>query len=275
MHTRSSCRVISKSRILAALCCVGLVSAVALAADQPQPPEAPPVSKFAPVEPLMQQIQYLIDDTPRGLNATRYTEASQTRVARNANALIVLLTAIGLSDQDSPLKASAPRLVELAEELKAAAADQAKAKAAYDALVQATKEGATGGKPLAWEKRFDLGLLMKQVSPTNSKLRIYTNTEARFGRAKKDELAGFAAFLATTGQAIHADTHEVKDPAMIGEWYKYAGEMRDAAGAVGEAITAGEFAAVKASVERLQTNCNGCHEVFRIDTTAAATEAEE
>jgi cytochrome c556 len=59
---------------------------------------------------------------------------------------------------------------------------------------------------------------------------------------------------------------------MVDEWYKYASEMRDAAGAVGEAIAKDDFAAVQASMQRLQANCDACHEAFRIDTTAAAAE---
>jgi hypothetical protein len=169
-------------------------------------------------------------------------------VEKDANSLVILLMALGMHDQDSAVKASAPRLTELAEELAASSKDQAKAKAAYDAMVQAMANGATGGKPLAWEKRFVLGSLMKQVSTVNTRLKLYTRDESRFARSR-ETLGGFAALLAVVGQAAHADTHEVKDPAKIGDWYKYASEMRDAAGAVGEAIANNDFAAVQSSME--------------------------
>jgi hypothetical protein len=268
------CSFRTKSRLLAALCSACLLSGAALAAEgQEKPPEAPPVSKFAAAAPLVEQVQWHIDNLAKSFASPRYTEALQTRVAKDANVLIVLLTAIGLHDEETPLKASAPRLVELSEELMNSVMDQAKAKAAYDALVQAMKDGATGGKPLAWEPRFQLGLLMKQVTTTNNQLRGATR-EARFARSKKDAAARVAA-LAVIGQAIHADTHEVKDPAKVGEWYKYASEMRDAAGAVGEAIAKDDFAAVQATMKRLQTNCNACHEAFRLAPVGAAEEAAE
>lgn len=259
------CCLFTKSRIAAALLCVSAASVVALAAEeQPKPPEAPPVSSFAAVEPLMFAAQEFVDDLEsRAFARPNYNEAVQTRVARDANVLVVLFTALGLHDKDSPLKESAPKLVDLAEELAAVSADEAAAKTVYAALVQAMKEGATGGKPLAWEKRFSLDLLMKQVSPTNTRLRLYTNSEARYARADKEQLASYAAFIAAVGQAVHADTHEVKDPAKLGDWYKYCSEMRDAAGAVGEAIAEDDFAAIKASMQRLNTNCDACHEEFR------------
>jgi hypothetical protein len=257
---------------MAALVCVGAVSAVALAADdQAKPPEAPPVSKFAAVAPLLVQLQYHRDQVAGSLESPRYTAALQSRVEKDANSLVILLMALGMHDQDSAVKASAPRLTELAEELAASSKDQAKAKAAYDAMVQAMANGATGGKPLAWEKRFVLGSLMKQVSTVNTRLKLYTRDESRFARSR-ETLGGFAALLAVVGQAAHADTHEVKDPAKIGDWYKYASEMRDAAGAVGEAIANNDFAAVQSSMQRLQTNCEACHDQFRPDLATTTTE---
>ena len=38
------------------------------------------------------------------------------------------------------------------------------------------------------------------------------------------------------------------------------------------AIAKDDFAAVQATMQRLQANCDACHEAFRIDTTAAAAE---
>ena len=265
-------RIVTNSRILGGLLCVGVVSAMAFAAeDKPAPPAAPPVSKFAAVEPLVQQVDYHVERIGQSLDASNYSEAIQSRVQKDANILVILLMALGMHDQDSAYKASAPRLVELAEELVTSATDQAKAKAAYASLAKGIQDGEEGGKPLAWEHRAQLGLLMKQVTTINSRLRMATLRESRFARAKEDA-AGYAAALAVVGQAAHADTHEVKDPAMVDEWYKYASEMRDAAGAVGEAIAKDDFAAVQASMQRLQANCDACHEAFRIDTTAAAAE---
>ena len=263
---RSCCvwSVVTGSPALKGLICLGVLSAVALAAQNGStPPEGPPVSQYAPVDSLMNQVEEHVERIGKSLDTERYSEATQSRVAKDASVLIVLFTALGMHDEDSAVKASAPRLVEISEQLVTASTDQAQAKAAYEELVSAMKDGAEGGKPLAWEKRAQLGLLMKQVTTINSRLKRNARTETSLA-ARKDEAGGQAALLAAIGQAALADTHEVKEPDMMDEWYKYAGEMRDAAGAVGKAIAQDDFAAVQASMQRLQDNCNACHEAFRL-----------
>lgn len=262
-------KAVTKSPALKVLVGVAVLSAVAFAAqNQAAPPEAPPVSQFASVDALMNRVDYYVDRIGKSLDTDRYSLATQSRVAKDASVLIVLFMSLGLHDEDSAVKSSAPMLVELSEELVASAEDQAQAKVAYDKLTAALKDGAEGGKTLAWEKRAQLGLLMKQVTAVNSLLRRYTRSEALLSRSK-DDVAGQAALLAAIGQAAVVDTHEVEDPEMLDDWYKYATEMRDAAGAIGQAIAADDFAAVQASMQRLQDNCDACHEAFRLDPVSA------
>jgi cytochrome c556 len=222
----------------------------------------------------MNQVDYHVGRIAKSLeNSQRYSVATQSRVGKDASVLVVLFMTLGMHDEDSAIKASAPRLVELAEELVNVSSDFAKSKAAYDALVSAMNGGATGGKPLAWEPRYQLGLLMKQVTTIHSRLKRHTRREATLAK-QKEEAAGQAAVLAAIGQAALVDTHEVKDESMLGDWYKYAAEMREAAGAVGQSIVKDDFASVTANMQRLQKNCDACHEEFRIDTTITATEEE-
>jgi cytochrome c556 len=255
---------VSKSTVLLTLGCVGVLSAAAIAAQNAAaPPEAPPVSEFASVESLMNQVDYHVERIGQSLDSARYSEATQSRVAKDASVLIVLFMALGLHDEESAVKAAAPRLVELSEELVTSATDQDKAKAVYQELTAAMNGGASGGRPLSWEKRAQLGLLMKQVTTIHSRLKRNTRGESSLA-SRKEEAGGQAALLAAIGQAALVDTHEVKEPDMLDEWYKYASEMRAAAGAVGKAIAQDDFAAVQASMERLTTNCDGCHEAFRL-----------
>lgn len=261
--------VVSKSPALLVVACVGIASAVAFAAQNASaPPEAPPVSDYASVEGLMNQVDYHVERIERSLGSARYSEATQSRIAKDAAVLSVLFTALGLHDEDPAIKSSAPRLVELSQELVTSATDESKAKAAYEKLVTALKEGATGGKPLNWENRAQLALLMKQVTTINSRLKRNTRRETSLA-SRKEEASGQAALLAAIGQAALVDTHEVKDAAELDKWYKYASEMRDAAGAVGRAIGQEDFAAVQASMQRLQDNCDACHEAFRLDPVSA------
>ena len=60
-----------------------------------------------------------------------------------------------------------------------------------------------------------------------------------------------------------ADTHEVKNPDDTQKWYDFCTTMRDAAGQINSAVHAQDFDAATAAMERMQTNCDDCHAVFR------------
>lgn len=242
------------------------------------PPESPNVSDYASPAALMSGVEYYIDRIEKKslTSKEKYSEATQTRVAKDGATLVIQLLALGLHDQDSAVKASAPKLVELAEELVSASADYDKAKAAFDALKNGIANGAEGGKPLAWEKRCDLGLLMKQVTTIQSKLKRNTKKESSLAKRKEDA-AGQAALLAVIGQATLVDIEAAKESTenvledeskldeKLAEWYKYSEMMRDSSGAIEAAIAAGDFATITKQKDILQQSCDDCHEVFDID----------
>jgi hypothetical protein len=231
------------------------------AADAPEPV---PVSNYAPAEDLLAQAEFFMERLADSLeSADSYTIASKARVQKDANTMIVLLMGLGLHDQDNRVKSSAPALVAQANKVAESYDDYQAAKTAFDGLAEGFQNGATGGEPLEWKPYFALGQVMKQVTLINNRLRLGLR-EGRFERTLEDS-AGYSATLGLIGQVAVADTHEVKDEANLPQWYGFATEMRDAAGAVNKAVHDKDLAAATAAFERLNKNCNDCHAVFRKD----------
>jgi len=250
--------------MLIAACSVSatLVAAV-LATD---PPAAPKVSSFAPAEDLVHQVNYFVERSVESLaNKDDYPEANQSRVKKDANTLALLALALALHDSDHSLKASAPALVGSAQALAAGSADYDKAKAALENVQKAAKgEGSPDAvKPTEWKKVGSQGQLMKQAQIVYNQLR--RGTDARRFKRQVAENAGMAATLAVIGQSAVIDTHEVKNPADLGEWYKLAAEMRDSAAAVNAAIHAGSQEDSAKALQRMSANCEECHKRFRVE----------
>jgi len=254
-----------KSRHLRNVFFCAVVGAVAmtmapwLTAAAPTPPK---VSEFAPVEDVLGQVDYYLNRLEAALaNEAEYSQGKKNRVNKDSNTLVVLLLAIGLHDQDSKLRAAAPTLLPLAQKLAALADDYSQAKQAFDELQATSEQGATGGQPLKWEKVAKLGQLMKQVPTINNRLK----RSLRKSKFEKDaaKSAGYAAALAAIAQAAMADTHEVKNPDDTQKWYDFCTTMRDAAGQINSAVRAQDFDTATAAMERMQTNCDDCHAVFR------------
>ena len=229
-----------------------------------EPPAAPAVSTFAPAEDLVSQVQLFLTDFDAALaDEAAYADKKDT-VARDAHTLATLAVALGLHDTPNDLQASAPALLEAAQDL-ASAVDYAAAQQALAAVKQAVAGEATDGPTLTWnEKVASLERLMKQVNNVNIRLRRGVR---RLDPNKTDENARYAAVLGVIAQAAAIDTHEVPDRARDPEWVKYCHDMRDAAGEVNAAIRAADKAAVSAGMTELTQSCEACHAAFRVETT--------
>lgn len=224
------------------------------------PPETPKISTFAPAEDLIGEVHRLVDDLKTSLESTESYDAKVTRVRRHACTLVVLSMALGLHDTDHELKPATGALLSASRQL--AQADDYKSCLEALAAVEAALESRDGvPSDLKWEKAVSMGPLMKHVSFTHTRLRRNT-LGRRFERERESNAAG-TAVLAVIGQATLWDTHEVKDPARLDEWYQLCAEMRDAAGATNAAIHAGDLEATAAAMQRLEANCNNCHKAFR------------
>lgn len=229
-----------------------------------EPPAAPAVSAFAPAEDLVSQVDLFLADFAAALaDEATYADKKDT-VSRDAHTLATLAVALGLHDTPNDLRTSAPALLAAAQAL-ATAADYAAAQQALEGVKKAVHGEATEGPALSWtEKVASLGRLMKQVNNVNVRLRRGVR---RLDPNKTDENARYAALLAVIAQATTVDTHEVQDPAQVGEWFQYCGDMRDAAGEVNAAIRAADKSAVDAGMKKLTQSCEACHAAFRVDAT--------
>jgi cytochrome c556 len=239
-----------------------ILTAALIAAD---PPAAPKVSEFAPADDLLHQVNHYVERLGESLAKKEdYPAANQARVKKDANTLAVLGLALALHDSDHKLKQSAGGLIQHAGELAAASEDYDKAKAAHEKLQKAAAgEVSDVAAPKQWQKVAAQGQLMKQVQLLYNGLR--RGTDARRFKKQAEENAGMAALLAVIAQSAIVDTHEVKDPGQLPEWYKLSAEMRDSAAELNQAIHAGKQDTAVAALKRMNVSCETCHKQFRVE----------
>ena len=258
-------RLVVVSASVVALCLA--LGALALAADAisgaPPMPPAPKVSTFAPAEDLAGQIDRYIKALD-GIAASEdeYKDAvsdSTNKVANDANAIVVIALALGLSDQESKYKAQAGGLIKVGQEL-AATKDYASAKKGVAALKEAAAGKGAAKADLKWEKVASLPALMKEVPFINTPLKRLVKG-ANFKKKAKDT-AGYTAAIAAIAQGSIADTSEAKNAEQVKQWYGFSMAMRDHAGALNAAIHKADEPAAAEAMKKLAQSCEDCHAVF-------------
>jgi hypothetical protein len=252
--------------------------AVVDAAGMPAPPK---VSAFAPAADLAKQADWYVGELEKSTaDEAAYKEsvevdpvtqkASNTKVNKEANTLVVIALALGLNDQDSKFKANAGAVMKAAQEL-AATKDLPSAKKAVAALKDAVEGKAKADAVLKWEKVASLPELMKQVPIINTKLK--RNIKGDKFKSKAKDTEGYTAVLAAIAQGAMADTSQTKNPEQVKQWYDWSAKARDYAGAVNAAIRAGNESAAAEAMKKMAQNCDDCHAVFH--PGAEPTEAAE
>lgn len=231
-----------------------------LLADAPAPPKA---SSYAPAEDLVAQVGYYISRLDEALAKKEdYAGANESRTKKDAHTLTALAQVLSLHDEDHALKASAPALFAASRTLAKSSANYDDAVKALAAVKQAAAGSAATAEPVKWEKAASMGQLMKQVELMNTVLKRGINDPRRFKRSAK-ESAEQAAAMSAIAQVVLFDTHEVKDPKRLDEWYSLCGQWRDAASEVRAAAAAGDQAKATAGLEKMSHSCEKCHEAFR------------
>ncbi len=251
----------SRTKYLALATVVWLVAPLGSLVWADEPPAAPPVSKFAPADDLIAQVDNYVDQFATAVASADEFEKNNTKLRRDANTLVVIALGLALHDADHRLKSQAPAIVTAAQAL-AKAKDFDTAKSAVAAVQEAVRGTAPAGGPVKWERAASQGQLMKQVTFLANKLRRGAKPGPRF-EAQADENARAAAVLAVIAQGVMADTHDVKDPSQTPQWYQYCGEFRDAAGALNGALHQRNAEAASAALTRMEQSCTTCHKVFR------------
>lgn len=246
------------NRLLATLtAALGLLvcGTLVLSADPPAPPK---LSQIVPADDLVAQVRAFDHDFQTALASEKSYQDESHKVKRDAHTVAAVAMVLGLYDTDHELRSAAPALVKAARAL-AAAPDYAAAKQAAADLHAALAEKTAASEPAKPEKVASMGQLMKQVTFVNNRLK----RGLRRLNDKTDEKARDAALLAAIAQAIVYDTHEVKKEEQQEDWYRFCGEMRDAAGELNAQIKAADKQGAERAVKRLGQSCDACHQVFR------------
>jgi len=219
----------------------------------------PKFSTFASADDLAAEVKILITDLEKAVvNKGEYEDQVVGRFTRDGNTITLIAIALGLHDQDSPLKPHAKAIAAAARKL-AAAKDFAATKQAVADLKAAVNGQGTGTGELKWGKVATLECLMKdEVPPINTKIK---NGLRRFSK-RAGEVAANAAAMALIAENAKLYIADTKKPSEGKKWTEFAGQMRAAAIDLAAKAHAGDEAGAKAAMENLTQSCHDCHKVF-------------
>jgi cytochrome c556 len=247
-------------RYLRKILCLGLVIVAGTSARQllAEPPGVPKLSAIVPAEDLATQLQAYVKELDASLADEATYKSSAAKVKRIANTIAALAFSLGKHDTTTDMTPKTAGIGVAARRL-AKAPDFAAAKQGLAALHEACEQATAVATEAVAAKIASLGQIMKEAEVLNSRLR---NSLRRFDARRLADNARAAAALAAIAQASVYDTHEVKDPGQLPDWYRLASEMRDAAGQLNATIRAKDKPGATAALTRLDNSCKACHQIF-------------
>jgi len=220
-----------------------------------------------PAADLDFQVDFYItefDKSMEDLAASKDFAADSTVLARDANALILVALAAGMSEEAGKYKAAAPEIIKAAQAVSTAK-DLAAAKAGVAAVKASLEKKST--EKLEWVKVAKVEPTMKLAVPRiNTGMTRYLRTEALLKRGIPN-IAGATAALAAISQGLMPDYDETIKPDKKDEWVKFSEEFRDAALQANAALHGFDkgdvtFDAFKEAIAKMKENCEHCHVVF-------------
>ncbi|HBT75865.1 MAG TPA: hypothetical protein DEB39_02835 [Planctomycetaceae bacterium] len=240
---------------------------------------ATPGAKFAdekvplpPVEDLVAQVANYIkklDTDIEDISDTKNYTADNESLLRDANAFILIVLAIGLSEEDSSLKKAAPGLLEAAFAV-IKATDFPGARAGVEGIKKALE---SSGDPstLTWTKVAVLGPVMKAVPNISSSVATASNTPKKLKSAKglAMTLQGTAT-LAAIMQGSIANYDESDKNGTREQWEKLCRDFRDMALKANAEVHLfadgkAEYSAASGALDAMKASCDDCHKVFHQD----------
>lgn len=216
-------------------------------------------TSIAPVEDLKAEASAKITAL-EGLVAdpAKFAE-NKNKIAQAAGVLACLAQAIVEHKDREASKVAAADLRDAALAVRdSKSADQA---AQSLAAGRSAFEGKSDGKASAeyeWKKLINMHRMMEEINARNAKIR----TALRRPKDPQTESL-HATTLAVLAVAMQADTHEVKDPAKVPEWEKFAEEFRTNMAGVAGAIKNKDKATAESLFKAAQKSCASCHGEFR------------
>lgn len=221
---------------------------------------SPKPSQYAPIQDVVAQIEAFLQQLGTDLSAEAdYGDDQKSRVAKDANTLIVLAQILATHNEKHDRQKSAAPLLSASQGLANSTEKFADAKSALEKVNAAWKSD-SGGE-VKREPVANLQLLMKQVPIVNNKLRSGVSGR-RFDRTI-DQNAGLATTLAAIAEASSVDTDYCTGKDEEARWAKICAEMRDAAASINAAVRKKDQKAATAGLERLVKTCDDCHHDFR------------
>jgi len=220
---------------------------------------APRFSTFASADDLAAEVKFLVADLEKAVvDEDEFKSQVEGRFTRDGNTITLIAIALGLHDQDNPLKPHAKTIAAAAQQL-IAAKDYAGTKQAVKGINAAVGGAAAAATELKWGKVAKLNGLMKDEVPNiNNKLKT---TLHRF-KKRAGEVAANAAAMALIAENATLYIADTKKPTEGQKWLEFAGQMRSAASELAAKAHAGDEAGATAAMEKLNQSCHDCHAVF-------------
>lgn len=243
---------------------VGAIPAGKVAADAAGKVALPPVADLeAQVAVYLKKLESDLEDIDA---TTKNYKAERESLLRDANALVLIALAIGLSDEAGTMKEAAPGIVDAAVSVEAATDYAAAKKAVEDVKAALTSKG--DPKTLAWKKVATLGPVMKAVPNISSVVTISSNSERKMKSAKGQAatLQGTAA-LAAIMQGSIANYDETDKSGTAADWEGFCIAFRDLALDANTEVHkfidgTGNYATASAALDKMKASCDDCHKVF-------------
>jgi hypothetical protein len=220
-----------------------------------------------PIADLDAQVDYYItelDKSMEDLATSRDFASDSTVLARDANALILVALAVGMSEEEGKYKAAAPEIIKAAQAV-CAAKDLAAVKIAVADVKAALEKKST--EKLAWTKVAKMEPVMKLAVPRiNTGMTRYLRTEALLKRGIPN-IAGATATLAVISHGLKPNYDETIAPDKKDEWVKFSQEFRDVALKANAALHGFDkgdvtFDAFKDALAAMRESCEHCHTIF-------------
>ena len=233
-----------------------------LAAEASNSLPLPKVGDLVPqVEAYIKKLENTLDDLD---GSPRFAQDADV-LYRDANALALIVLALGLSKEDNPYKKAAPAIIAAAVKLETVKSFDEAAKAIAELKQSLKAEGDPAA--LSWDKKVaSLKPLMKAVPNINTLVKRNLRTEAALRRGNRIVVEGAAA-MAVIGQGSIPNIAETIKPDAVKEWTAYCIEFRDVSLALNQAASdyeagRGTFGAVQDAYEALSDSCDSCHTLF-------------
>ena len=236
--------------------------------------QVPKFSTIASAEDLAAEVKILIADLDKAVvDEDEYKGQVEGRFIRDGNTITLVAIALGLHDQDSPLKPHAKAIAGAARKLAHtkdfAATKQtsedlkvcfATTKQAIEDLKAAVDGQGAGSGELKWAKVAALEGLMKDEVPHIFEKNL--KDSLRHFKKRAGGVSANAATVALIAENANLYVADTKKPTEGKKWLEFAAQMRSAASEVAAKAHAGDETGAKAAMEKLNQSCHDCHAVF-------------